>query len=216
MTPKTPVATLLSVLLFAIVTVQPALAAPSPIRAQAALGVSLSFSPNPVSVGAQTQIQVSISGGAPPFFLWFNSSIPGCGPPQQPFQQNLSSSSYPCSPTGAGTFNAHVDVADNAGDHGSASATLTVQSNGGGGGGSSSGNGTGGFNLSALQDLLPILMIVAIVFLASLVAIAASVVAMAILIPRRLKQLRKAIQGEPLKKPKAEEPKAEPPKPNPP
>ncbi len=213
MTRLVPVALLLGLCVFAFAVVPPALAAPRDVQGLASLGVNLSFAPNPVSVNSQTQIQVSISGGSPPYFLWFNASIPGCPPPSQPFQQTTSANTYPCNPSSTGTFNAHLDVADTAGDHGSASATLNVQSGGsgsGGSGGSNSGNGSGGFNLSGLQDLLGPLMIAGFVFLGATVAIAASAVALAVLVPRRLKQIRKVLEGEPLKKPKAKAEAVEP------
>lgn len=198
--------------LLALVTASPVLGAPMGGRPAATLPVTLSFSPNPVSTGSQTQIQVSISGGSPPYLLWFNSSIPGCNPPSQPMQQSGNTASYPCDPTSSGTFGANLDVADSAGNHGSTSASLNVQS--GGSGGNNSGNGTGGIDLSALQNLLPIVMITGIVFLGSVVAIAASFVAMAILVPRRLKQLRNAIQVNPPAPATAVKPQeAEPPKP---
>lgn len=196
---KTPLAVLLVGALLAFVVVQPASAAPIPIRAAAVLGVNLSFAPNPVSVGSQTQIQVSVSGGSPPYFLWFNTTIPGCNPPNQPIQQSSATGSYPCDPTSTGNYNAHLDVADNAGDHGTASATLNVQSGGSG----SSGNGTNPFNLSGLGDILGVLMIVVVVSVACLVATAAAAIALAVLVPRRLKQIRLAIEGQPMKKPKA-------------
>ena len=208
---KTPLAVLLVGALLAFVVVQPASAAPIPIRAAAVLGVNLSFAPNPVSVGSQTQIQVSISGGSPPYYLWLNTSIPNCNPPSQPIQQSSATGNYPCDPTSTGNFNAHVDVADNAGDHGSASATLNVQSGGSGG---TSGNGTNPFNLSGLGDIFGVILIVVVISVACLVATAAAAIVLAVLVPRRLKQIRLAIEGQPMKKPKAsakdEAPPAEP------
>lgn len=188
-------------LLMVMVLAPSALASSVPVRVAAPLNVVLNFSPNPVNVGSPTQIQISVSGGSPPYFLWFNGTIPGCSPSQQPIQQNSSSASFQCNPTSSGSFNAHLDVADNAGDHGSASSTLSVQSSGGSGGsGSGTGNNTGGIDLSFLQNLLPVVMITGILFLGSTVAIAVSAVALAILVPRRLKQLRKAIEGQPIGK----------------
>jgi len=202
---------------FLMILVAPAAAATSaPVQPAATLFVTLNYSPNPVNVGSQTQIQISVSGGSPPFFLWFNGTIPGCSPSQQPIQQNQSTSSYPCNPSSPGSFNAHLDVADNAGDHGSATATLTVQSGGGGTGGTGSSNNTGGIDLSFLQNLLPIVMVTGALFLGSTVAIAVSAVALAILVPRRLKQLRKAIEGQPIKKAEASTPPPPPPKDQPP
>ncbi len=214
MAPRTTLAMTCISLLLAIVLAPAALAASVPPQPAATLGVNLNFSPNPVSVGSQTQIQISISGGSIPYYLWFNASIPGCSPSSQPIQMNQSSSSFPCNPTSSGSFPAHVDVSDNAGDHGSASATLSVQSSGGNTGGTGgTGNNTGGIDLSFLNNLLPIVMITGILFLGSTVAIAVSAVALAVLVPRRLKQIRKALEGQPLKQPKAETPTTPPPPP---
>lgn len=202
--------------LMIVVLVPPAMASPGPVRVAATLGVTLNFSPNPVNVGSQTQIQISVSSGSPPYFLWLNGTIPGCSPPGQPIQQNQSSASYQCNPSSPGSFNVHLDVADNFGDHGSTSATLTVQSSGTGGSGSGTGNTTGGIDLSFLQNLLPVVMITGILFLGSTVAIAVSAVALAILVPRRLKQLRKAIEGQPIRTTDAPPTPPPPPKDQPP
>ncbi len=197
MAPRKPFVMACIALMLALV-VAPGVLASSALPVPAApLGVNLNFSPNPVNVGSQTQIQISVSGGSSPYFLWFNTSIPGCNPSSQPIQMNQSSSSFPCNPTSPGNFPAHLDVADNQGDHGSASASLTVQSTGGSGGTGSTGNNTGGIDLSFLNNLLPVLMITGILFLASTVAIAVSAVALAILVPRRLKQIRNALEAKP-------------------
>lgn len=203
MKPRTFLGMLSVPLLIALAVAPSAFAAPSGPQSAATLPVSLNFSPNPVTVNSQTQIQISISGGSAPYYIWFNASIPGCTPPQQPIQQNTSQSSYPCNPTSPGNYPVSLGVADSAGNHGSAGATLNVQSSGGTGGtGGTGGNGTGGFDLSFLNNLLPIIMITGILFLGSTVAIAASAVALAILVPRRLKQIRKALEGQPMKAPK--------------
>lgn len=204
---KTPLAVLIAAILLAFVAVQSVAAAPIPIRAAAPLNVTLTFSPNPVTVGSTTQIQVSVAGGAPPYYLWFNSSIPGCNPSNQPIQQTSASANYPCDPTSTGNFNAHIDVSDNALDHGSAATSLDVQSAGGGG---NSGNNTNPFNLSGLGDILGMVLIVVVISVACLVATAAAAIALAVLVPRRLKQIRLALEGKPMKKPKVETPPAEP------
>lgn len=205
-------------LILAFVIAQPAMAAPGPVQASATLGVTFSYSPNVVTVNTQTTGMYSITGGTPPFTITVNGAPSGCMPQTNPFTTSNASDSFQCRPSVTGSFNVNVNVVDNIGNTGQASATLTVNpSTGGGGtGGGTGGNGTGGggFNLSGLQDLLPIVMIVGIIFLASTVAIAASAVAMAILIPRRLKQIRKAIEGQPMKKPK-EKSAAPPPEPAP-
>jgi hypothetical protein len=113
-----------------------------PIRASATLSVSFSFSPNPVTVNMQTQGTISISGGAQPFFVWINGTVPnGCAPPSQPIQVNSPTYNFQCTPTSTGTFSAPVDVADRAEDHGSTTYSLTVQSSGSG---SPPGSGSGG------------------------------------------------------------------------
>jgi hypothetical protein len=201
-------------LLIAVLLAPVAVGSPTAPRAQANLPVSLSFNPDPVTAGSQTQIQISISGGSGPYYIWFNGSIPGCTPPQQPIQQNTSSNSYSCNPTSPGTYPVSLGVADSAGNHGSAGGTLTVQSSGGSGGTGGSGtggNGTGGIDLSFLNNLLPIIMVTGFLFLGSTVAIAVSAVALAILVPRRLKQIRKALEGQPMKAPKTEAPATPPP-----
>lgn len=203
---------LLSVsLLIAILLAPFAVGSPTAPRAQANLPVTLNFNPDPVNVGSQTQIQISISGGSGPYYIWFNGSIPGCTPPHQPIQQNMSSNSYPCNPTSPGTYPVSLGVADSAGNHGSAGGSLSVQSSGGSGGSGTGGNGTGGIDLSFLNNLLPIVMITGFLFLGSTVAIAVSAVALAILVPRRLKQIRKALEGQPMKAPKTEAPVTPPP-----
>ncbi len=193
----------------ALMVVPSALASSTGPQPAANLNVSLGFSPNPVTQGSQTQIQISIANGVAPYFFWFNGSIPGCNPPTQPIQQNSSTGSYPCNPTASGSFFANLDVADSAGNHGTTSATLTVQSSGGTGG--TGGNNTGGIDLSFLNNLLPIVMITGALFLGSTVAIAVSAVALAILVPRRLKQIRLALEGQPMKKPKASKTETPPP-----
>lgn len=188
-------------LLTALIAVQPALASQNLVQAQATLNVNFSYSPSTVSVNSQTQISYSISGNGfgptPPFTIWVNGTAPGCNPPSNPFTTSNASGTFPCYPSSTGNFNVHVDVHDNAGNRGSTSAYLTVNSNSGGGGsGSGSGNNTGGIDLSFLQNLLPVVMITGILFLGSTVAIAVSAVALAILVPKRLKQLRKAIEAQ--------------------
>ncbi|HYM39755.1 MAG TPA: hypothetical protein VEY12_06400 [Thermoplasmata archaeon] len=215
MIPRKPFVVACISLLLALVIAPLATASTRSVQPAALLNVSLSFSPNPVNVGSQTQIQVSVtSGGSPPYYLWFNGTIPGCSPSSQPTQITGNSASFPCNPSSTGNFPAHLDVADNAGDHGSTSATLNVQSGGGSGGTGS--NGTGGIDLSFLNNLLPIVEVTGFVFLGSTVAIAASAVALAILVPRRLKQIRKALEGEPLTKLEAKETKVETSKEQPP
>ncbi len=206
-------------LLTALVFAQPALAIPSAVQPSGLLNVSFSYNPNVVTLNSQTMISYSINGNGfspvPPFTIWVNGTPSGCAPPSIPFTTSNASATFNCNPTTTGNFNVHVDVHDNAGNQGSTQAYLTVNSNSGGGsGGSGSGTGsnnTGGIDLSFLQNLLPVVMITGILFLGSTVAIAVSAVALAILVPKRLKQIRKVLEGQPLKPSKAEAPATPPP-----
>jgi len=126
-----------------------------PVRAEAVLSVTLAFSPNPVSVDTQTQGTITISGGTTPFFVWINGTMPnGCQPQTQPMQINSLPYNFQCTPTQTGQYNPSVDAADNAGDRGSTSASLTVQSSGGGNGGNNTG---GGVSVSLLPIAVAIL-----------------------------------------------------------
>jgi hypothetical protein len=133
---------------------------------------------------------VTFSGGAVPFKVWLNQTPPGCAPSQIPFVTSNYTNSWQCNPTATGTYNVHLDAVDNTGTRESATATLTVQN---GGGGSPTGNGTN--PLAGLQDLLPIFFTFAFIFLGSLVALAVGVIAMAMLVSRRLRQLTEAMKG---------------------
>ncbi len=190
-------------LLLALVTVTPALASPVPVQPAAPLTVNISYSPSTVTVNSPTLMTYSISGGTGPYTIWQNNTPSGCNPPSVPLTTPDASGSNTCYPTSTGNFNVHVDVQDSLGNRGSASAYLTVNSGSSGGTGGTGGNGTGGIDLSFLQNLLPVVMITGILFLGSVVAIAVSAVALAILVPKRLKQIRKALEGEPMKAPKA-------------
>ena len=159
--------------------------------AAAPFTVSFSWSPSTVSANSQTQGMVTFSAGAVPFKVWLNQTPPGCAPQQVPFVTSNYSESWQCTPTASGTYNVHLDAVDNTGTKESATATLTVQS--GGGGGSGSGNGTN--PLSGLNDLLPTFFAFAFIFLGSLVALAVGVIAMALLVSRRLRQLTEAMKG---------------------
>jgi len=137
---------------------------------------------------------VTFTGGAVPFKVWLNQTPPGCAPSQVPFVTSNYSNSWNCSPNSAGAYNVHLDAVDNTGTKQSASATLTVQS--GNGGSSGTGNGSGSNPLAGLDTVLPTLFIFAFVFLGALVALAAGVVAMAVLVSRRLRQLTEAMKGD--------------------
>jgi hypothetical protein len=160
----------------------------------AAFTVSFSYSPSTLPANTQTQGMVTFSGGSMPFKVWLNGTPPGCDPGTQPFTTSTSSNSWNCTPTTAGTYNVHLDAVDSTGTKQQATTTVTVQS--GGNSGNGSGNGSGTNPLAGLDAVLPTLFIFAFVFLGALVALAAGVVAMAVLISRRLRQLTEAMKGD--------------------
>ncbi|HYS72607.1 MAG TPA: hypothetical protein VEO96_01300 [Thermoplasmata archaeon] len=183
------------------------------LAAQAAFTVSLSFSPNPVSAGTQMQISLQFNGGSAPFTVWVNGSAPGCAPQQIPFTTPNYSNNFSCTPTSSGTYNVHVDAIDTSGSQGSAASTLTVNTGSGGcttncggnnGSGSGSGNGTGGFSLP--EGLVTTLFTFALVFFAGLFALAGGVIAMAVLISRRLRQLTEAMKPPEMAPPESKPP----------
>ncbi len=203
----------LAILVIALVIAQPGLASPTPVQPAAPLTVNLSYSPSTVPVNGLATGSYSIGGGTPPFTIWMNNTPPGCNPQSLPFTTSNPSGTFDCYPTGTGNFNVHVDVQDSVGNRGFASAPLSVTSGGGSGSGT---NQTGGIDLSFLNNLLPVVMVTGIVFLASTVAIAASAVALAVLVPKRLKQIRKAIEGQGPKSAEPASPPADNPKDSPP
>ncbi len=176
-------------------SVVPARTLPGPLTtAASSFTVSLSFSPNPVSANTQTNGQINFAGGPGPYKVWINNTAPGCGPQSNPMSFSLPQNSFTCTPTAAGTYNIHLDAFDNATpmNRASYSYTFTVQSSGGGSGtGNGSGTGTTGFSLPS--ELITTMITFAVIFFAGLFALAAGVIAMAVLISRRLRQLTEAM-----------------------
>ena len=160
----------------------------------AAFTVSFSYSPSTTAANSQTQGMVTFSGGAVPFKVWLNQTPPRCDPGTQPFVTSTYTNSWNCTPTTAGTYNVLLDAVDNTGTRVQTAATLTVQS--GGNSGNGNGNGSGTNPLAGLDTVLPTLFIFAFVFLWALVALAAGVVAMAVLVSRRLRELTEAMKGD--------------------
>jgi hypothetical protein len=158
-----------------------------------------------VNVNAQTQISYSISGGSAPFKIWVNGSAPGCNPQTNPFTTSNASDRFSCSPNMAGTYNVMVQVQDNVGNRGSTSTTLTVNTGNGNGNGNGSGNGSGstsGFQLPAA--LVATVTLFAAIFIGAIVALAAGVIATAVLLSRRLRQLNETLSKA---NPETDEPK---------
>ncbi|MCI4371274.1 MAG: hypothetical protein L3J78_01350 [Thermoplasmata archaeon] len=192
---------LLAVSVFGILGVSPSPAhASTRLVADGAFTASISFSPNPVSAGTQTQIHLDFTnGGSSPFTVWVNGSAPGCNPPSNPFTTSNHTNNFPCTPTSSGSYNVHIDAIDSAAYKTSTSGTLTVNTGSGGctsncgGNRSGSGNGTGSGSFSLPPELITMMFTLAIVFFAGLFALAGGVIAMAVLISRRLRQLTEAM-----------------------
>jgi len=193
------------------VSVAPARAPTTRLAAEGAFTVSLSFSPNPVPAGTQTQISLSFtSGGSSPFTVWVNGSAPGCAPPTQPFTTPNYTNNFPCTPSSSGSYNVHVDAIDSSGYKTSTSNTLTVSTGNGGCtsncGGSGSGNGSGSGGFAIPDSLVATMFMFVMIFFAGLFALAGGVIAMAVLISRRLRQLTEA-----MKPPEQAPPESKPP-----
>lgn len=169
--------------------------------------VSINFAPNPVAQGSSLSISVTLSGGTPSYYLWVNGTPPGCSPSTQPLLQNGLTAQFNCVPTATGSFSVHLDVSDSSVPTSRAfqSSPLTVTPGGGGNNNNNgSGNGTGGFSLPS--GLLPALLLFGLFGIVTVVIIAGSLLAMAILIPRRIRQLTAAIERQTPKEPAAKPP----------
>ncbi|MFZ1023058.1 MAG: hypothetical protein WAN87_02860 [Thermoplasmata archaeon] len=152
-----------------------------------------SFSPNTLAADTQTQGMVALSGGTPPFQLWFNNTAPGCGPSSNPVMLSSSSLQFNCTPTSPGSYNVHLDALDSASppDKASQTSTLTVTNNdnnsgngNGGGNSSKNNNNNSGFSLSSLGPYLTYAMIGAFVVFALLVALTVGVLVTAVTVRR--------------------------------
>lgn len=168
----------------------------APTTLPLAIGIAnFHFSPNQISQGSSTQGSFTITGGTPPFYLWVNNSAPGCAPPANPFETSNTSMSFSCSPSGTGNFNVHLDVVDSAtpAGHASAQAQLTVNPSSSGGGGSSGNNTGNGSGLNLPAGLFQVALLFGIVVLASIIAIAAGTIAIAVSVSRRLRQINETL-----------------------
>jgi hypothetical protein len=159
--------------------------------------VSFFFSPATVSSGTQTQGTIQLSGGVLPYRAWLNNSAPGCQPPSSPVVTSNATTVFNCQPNSPSTYNVHLDVLDSGSPAArvSATATLQVNSNGNGNsGGSGKSNGSGGLSLPS--GLFGLLTIFAAVFLGTMVAIAAGVIAIAVSVSRRLRQINETLAAQ--------------------
>ena len=165
--------------------------------AVAPVGISsFSFQPSSVTVNSQTSGSVSISGGTPPYFLWFNNTPPNCGPQSTPVTTSSQPFQFNCQPSATGNYNVHLDIADSSSPagHNSASASLTVNSNSGNGNGNNGGNGSGTNGFSLPSGLFQVALLVSLAFVGSMVALAAGMVATAVILSRRLRQLKEVLE----------------------
>jgi hypothetical protein len=174
-------------------------AAGSPIS-----NLNFNFQPSTASVNSQVTVNVTFSGGTPGYFLWFNSTPPGCSPSANPQSSPSDSYQIQCRPSSSGVFTAHLDVLDSASppSKASATATLSVTSNGNnnnnnnnGNGRSNNNNGGGGNGSFSLPSgLLTFALFGGVAFLGALVAIAAGTIATAAMVSRRLRQVNETLQ----------------------
>ena len=176
------------------------------------LGIaSFTVQPSSIYVGSTAFVNVSLSGGTPPYFLWFNSSVPGCQPPNSPVQTQYPQYPITCQPSGTGTYSIHLDVVDSATPAGRASNSVSVTVLSGGNGNNNNnnnnnnGNGSGnGGSLSLPTGLEQLVLLIGLVFLGTMVAIAAGTIATAAMVSRRLRQINETLakMGLPPKEPK--------------
>ena len=159
------------------------------------------FDPSTVNEGSQTNGNVSFSGGTPGYSLWFNQTPPGCSPPSNPMTTPSPAFTFVCQPTSTGTYTVHLDILDSATpvDKASVQATLNVvqgnNGNGNGNGNNSNNNNNGGGNgsLSLPGGLLQLAVIAGLVFFAALFLIAGGMIAAAVLLSRRLRQVNETL-----------------------
>ncbi|HXQ79295.1 MAG: zinc ribbon domain-containing protein [Thermoplasmata archaeon] len=145
---------------------------------------SLTVSPDPVSEGSQFSVDVQVSGGQAPYIYNWGPVPGGCPNPGN-------TASWGCTISSSGEYSVGVNVGDSGSNHTSASRTFNVTSNGGsgnGGGksGNSNGNGSNGFNLSSFGPFLLYGLIAGLVVFALLIILTVGVIAIAVILSRRL------------------------------
>jgi hypothetical protein len=163
---------------------------------------TFSLDPSSVSAGSSTTVSVSLSGGTAPYDLWFNSTIPNCGPPSTPVSSGGPQYEFSCQPSSQGGYSIHLDVVDSSVPSTRASAVAdlaVVSSNSGNNGGNNSngnnnGNGSGGGGSLALPSgLEELVLIIGLVFVGAMIAIAAGTIATAAIVSRRLRQINETL-----------------------
>jgi hypothetical protein len=167
---------------------------------------SFQFSPNSISSGSSTQGTVQLSGGTTPYSAWMNNSPNGCQPSSVPVVTSNLTTTFSCHPSSTGTFSVHLDVLDSSRpvNRASQTAMLTVSGNGGGNG---SGNGKGGNGSSIFPSgLLTVVTLLAVVFLATIIAIAAGTIATAVAVSRGLRRINETLAKQLPKTPESPKP----------
>jgi hypothetical protein len=167
------------------------------------LGVSFSFSPQSITLGSTSTGNVQINSGTGPYSLWFNNTPAGCSPPSTPVVTSNSQYSFQCTPSNQGNFGVNVAVVDSSTPRnvGTQVGNLQVTSSGGNGNGNgnnnkngSNGSGNGSFSLPS--GLISFVILFGIVFLATMVAIAAGTVATAVMVSRQLRRLNETLKQQ--------------------
>ncbi|MGA8303872.1 MAG: hypothetical protein WA691_10265 [Thermoplasmata archaeon] len=157
-----------------------------------------SFQPSNANPGTQVTGTVGLSGGTAPYYLWFNNTPPDCSPSNNPVMSSSTTFTFQCTPTSTGSYSIQLEVVDSStpATKASQTATLNVESGSNGSGNGNGNNSNNGNNsLSSLipSGFLTIGLILVIVFMGAIIAIAAGVVALAVLVPRRLRQLNESL-----------------------
>jgi hypothetical protein len=174
----------LSVVLLLIVGLTPSSGRTSSLTAASTppLSASIQISPSTPTAGSQFQISATVTGGVPPYsYVWSNTPS-GCNPQPSP--------SWYCSVSEGGTYSVNLTVMDQNATQAKAFWSFTVNgksgNNGNGSNGNSNGNGSNGFNLSSFGPLLFYGLIAGLIGFALLVALTVGVIAIAVILSRRL------------------------------
>ena len=152
---------------------------------------------------------LTLSGGTPTYYVWVNNTAPGCTPMSLPITLAGTQDQFTCTPTSAGSYNVHIDVVDSTSPamKASQSTTLIVNPSSGGGGNGSGKNGgsSGNGSFSLPSNLIEYALIFGLIFVGAMVALAAGMIATAVLVGRRLRQLNETIAkySQPPKDPKS-------------
>ncbi|MCI4317644.1 MAG: hypothetical protein L3J96_03825 [Thermoplasmata archaeon] len=145
----------------------------------AGITVVVSINPSSVTAGTSASFQASVSGGTPPYTYTWSGLPSGCN--------SNGAASFSCSLSETGSYNVQVSVQDSTGAMASNSQFLSVTQSQSGG----NHNGGGGSNNSSAFQLLPagflsVILIGVLLFYVLLALIAGGVIAIAVVLARRL------------------------------